>query len=276
MRDKTISDGLGDLGLKSSFAFTPEETREMQESYRFSHDLSDEVLDGGSYMDDTSSMFGFESDYLLSEVDDGNMATYEKMCKYRRELDLQMMMMKKMFEKQVVRDREIERYLKQNEQFNRRATGPYGMRNRRNPNMYRSAGGPLLLMPIGEGHSSDSTAALSVANPNGQAEWGGQEISSSQAGQLQQAPNPEDEALKRQWCSNRKTGSNPKMKSAVRNQPQLERRPPPPPQDDLYEPLAENLLVQVRNIHPTPSLHELHVQHPEIFRQKPIFTSVEY
>merc|ERR1719228_1200196 len=101
----------------------------MQESYRFSHDLSgvDELLDAGSYMDDTSSMFGFESDYLLSEVDDGSMATYQKMCKYRRELDLQMMMMKKMFEKQVVRDREIERYLKQNEHFNRR-TGPhYGM-----------------------------------------------------------------------------------------------------------------------------------------------------
>jgi len=293
MREKTIPDGLGGMGLKSSFAFTPEETRELQESYRFSSDLPDEVLDAGSYMDDTSSMFGFESDYLLSEVDDGNMATYEKMCKYRRELDLQMMMMKKMFEKQVVRDREIERYLKQNEQFNHRAAGPYGLRNRRNP-MYRPAGSPLLLMPIGEGHSSDSTAALSVSNPNGQAEWGGQERSSSQPAQLQQATNLEDEALKRQWCSNRKPVSHLKMKTPVRNQQVplakgsgltdrqpfpnqiIERRPPPPPQDDLYEPLPENLLVKVRNIHPTPSLHELHVQHPEVFKQKPTFTSVQY
>merc|ERR1719233_2492199 len=96
MRDKTISDGLGDLGLKSSFAFTPEETREMQESYRFSHDLSDELLDAGSYMDDTSSMFGFESDYLLSEVDDGNMATFEKMCKYRRGAELLVSLFPKM------------------------------------------------------------------------------------------------------------------------------------------------------------------------------------
>jgi len=277
MREKTIPDGLGDMSLKSSFAFTPEETREMQESYRFSNDLPD-VLDGGSYMDDTSSMFGFESDYLLSEVDDGNIATYEKMCKYRRELDVQMMMMKKMFEKQVIRDREIERYLKQNEQFNRLGAAPYAMRNRRNP-MYRSAGGPLLLMPIGEGHSSDNNnaAPINVANPNGQAEWGGPEISASPAGQLQQAPSLEDEALKRQWCSNRKQAPHLKIKAPARNQQQIiERRPPPPPQDDLYEPLPENLLVKVRNIHPTPSLHELHVQHPEVFRQKPTFTSVQY
>jgi len=277
MREKAISDGLGDMGLKSSFAFTPEETREMQESYRFGNDLPD-VLDGGSYMDDTSSMFGFESDYLLSEVDDGNMATYEKMVKYRRELDLQMMMMKKMFEKQIVRDREIERYLKQSEQFNRRASGTYGARNRRNPS-YRSPANPLLLMPIEEAHANDNHAgALAGNNPNAAiTQWGGQERrATSQAGQLQQAPSLEDEALKRQWCSNRKTVSHPKTKTPVRNQPQIERRPPPPPQDDLYEPLPENLLVKVRNIHPTPSLHELHVQHPEVFRQKPTFTSVQY
>merc|ERR1719228_1238779 len=129
----------------------------MQESYRFSHDLSgvDELLDAGSYMDDTSSMFGFESDYLLSEVDDGSMATFEKMCKYRRELDLQMMMMKKMFEKQVVRDREIERYLKQNEHFNRRPVARYGMSSPRSP-MYRNGGNQLLLMPIGEASSTDN------------------------------------------------------------------------------------------------------------------------
>jgi len=278
MREKTISDGLGDMSLKS-FAFTPEETREMQESYAFSSELPDEMLDGVSFMDDTSSMFGFESDYLLSEVDDGNMATFEKMCKYRRELDLQMMMMKKMFEKQIVRDREIERYLKQNEEFNRRA-GSYGGRTRQNP-LYSSPASPLLLMPIGEVRSKDSNAGtLSGTNTNGainQAEWGGQHRrGSSQTGQIQQAVNPEDEALKRQWCSNRKTGSYPKMKATARNQPQLERRPPPPPQDDLYEPLPEELLVKVRNIHPTPSLHELHVQHPEIFHQKPTFTSVQY
>merc|ERR1719228_2587205 len=140
----------------------------MQESYRFSHDLSgvDELLDAGSYMDDTSSMFGFESDYLLSEVDDGSMATFEKMCKYRRELDLQMMMMKKMFEKQVVRDREIERYMKQNEEFNRRG-GNYGARTRRNNPLYRSSTSPLLLMPIGEVHSNDNTGSLTGTNPNG-------------------------------------------------------------------------------------------------------------
>jgi len=275
MRDKTMSDGLGDMSVKS-FAFTPEETREMRESYRFSNELPDELLDGVSYMDDTSSMFGFESDYLLSEVDDGNMATFEKMCKYRRELDIQMMMMNKMFEKQLLRDREIERYLKQTEESNRR-NGSNGLRTRRN---YSSAC-PLLLMPRGEVHSNDKTAGtLSATNPNGainQSEWFGQDRrSSSLTGQLQQSLFPEDEALKRQWCSNRKTGSFPKMKSTVRNQPQLERRPPPPPQDDLYEPLPENLLVKVRNIHPTPSLHELHVQHPEIFRQKPTFTSVQY
>merc|ERR1719397_871835 len=232
-----------------------------------------------SYMDDTSSMFGFESDYWLSEVDDGNMATYEKMCKYGRELDLRMMMIKKLLEKEVVREGEIERSFKQNDEFNRRAGG-YGARTRRNP-LYRSSACPLLLMPIGEDDSNDNNSGtLFRTNPNGpinQAEWGGQERrGSSQAGQPQQTPNLEDWVLKRQWCSNRKTGSNPKMNSTVRNQPQLERRPPPPPQDDLYEPLAENLLVWVRNIHPTPSLHELHVQHPEIFRQKPTFTSVQY
>jgi hypothetical protein len=291
MRDKTISDGLGDMGLKSSFAFTPEETREMQENYRFSHDLSgvDELLDAGSYMDDTSSMFGFESDYLLSEVDDGSMATYEKMVKYRRELDLQMMMMKKMFEKQVVRDREIERYLKQNEHFNRRAGGNYGMPNRRNP-MYRNGGNQLLLMPIGEGNSTDNNSDMLNSNmpttASAPSEWGGQERRNAQSGQVQRAPTLEDEALRRQWCSNRKPVPLQKLKSPVKSQQaseynggdqqQLERRPPPPPQDDLYEPLPENLLVKVRNIHPTPSLHELHVQHPEIFRQKPTFTSVQY
>jgi len=278
MRDETISNGPGDLNFKP-FAFTPEETRKMQESYRFSNELPDEALDGGSYMDDTSSMFGFESDYLITELDDGNMATYEKMCKYRRELDLQRMMMKKLFEKQVVRDREIERYLKQNEEVNRRACG-YGARTRRNP-LNRSSASPLLLMPIGEVPSNDNNPGkLSRTNVNGasnQAERGGQERrGSSHTGQLWQAPNPEDEALKRQWCSNRKTGSYPEMKWTVRNQAQFECRPPPPPQDDLYEPLPENLLVKVRNIHPTPSLHELHVQHPEIFRQKPTFTSVQY
>jgi len=279
MRDKSISDGLGDLGLKSSFAFSPEETREMQENYRFSHDLSDELLDAGSYMDDTSSMFGFESDYLLSEVDDGNMATYEKMCKYRRELDLQMMMMKKMFEKQVVRDREIERYLKQNEHFNRR-TGPhYGMASRRNP-MYRNGGSQLLLMPIGETNSTDNDGLLngSIASSGiPQSEWGGQDRRNAPpASQVQRAPSLQDEALRRQWCSNRNTAPIPKVKTPAKNQQQIERRPPPPPQDDLYEPLPENLLVKVRNIHPTPSLHELHVQHPEVFRQKPTFTSVQY
>jgi len=284
MRDKTISDGLGDLGLKSSFAFTPEETREMQESYRFSHDLSDELLDAGSYMDDTSSMFGFESDYLLSEVDDGNMATYEKMCKYRRELDLQMMMMKKMFEKQVVRDREIERYLKQNEHYNRRPAPHYGMPSRRNP-MYRNGGSQLLLMPIGETNSTDNDGLLngSIASsgiPQSEvcSQWGGQDRRNAPpASQVPRAPSPQDEALRRQWCSPRNAAPIiPKVKAPVKTQQQLERRPPPPPQDDLYEPLPENLLVKVRNIHPTPSLHELHVQHPEVFRQKPTFTSVQY
>jgi len=276
MGDQTLSDGLGDMSLKS-FALTPEETREMQESYRFSSELPDDLLDGvSSYMDDNSSMFGFESDYLLSEVDGGSMATFEKMCNYRRELDLQMMMMKKMFEKQDLRDREIERCLKQSWEFNRRAAS-YGARTRRNS----SSASPLLLMPIGEANSTDNTAGtLSAANPNGvvnQSEWGKQDRrGSSQSGQLQQVLSPEDEALKRQWCSNRKTGSYSKTKATVRNQPQRERRPPPPPQDEIYEPLPEELVVKVRNIHPTPSLHELHVQHPEIFRQKPTFTSVQY
>jgi len=277
-RDQTISDGLGDMRLKS-FAFTPQETRVMQESYRFSSELPDEGLDGGNYMDDTSSMFGFESDYLLSEGDDGSIATYEKMCRYRRELDFQMMMRKKMVEMQVIRDREIERYLKQNDEFNHR-TGGYGARTRRNP-LYRPSA-PLLLMPNGEVHSNEyNTGKLSGTNPNraiNQVEWGGQERrDSSQTGQLQKALNPKDEVLKRQWCSSRNTGSYAKMKSMVSN-------PPPrntnvvlqPPQDDLYEPLPENLLVKVRNIHPTPSLHELNVQHPEIFRQKPTFTSFQY
>jgi len=229
---------------------------------------------------DTSSMFGFESDFLLSEVDDGNMATHEKMVQYRSELDLQMMMIKKMFEKQLVRNKEIERYSKQNEQFKRRAGGPYGARNRRNP-LNLSAASPLLLMPSGEFHITDkNVGAVACGNPNGvinEDEWGGQERRTSpQAGELRQAQKLEDETLKRQWCSNRKTVSHPKLKTPVRNRPQLGRSPPPRPQDDIYEPLPENLLVKVRNIHPIPSLHELNVQHPEVFCQKPTFTNVQY
>merc|ERR1719228_2641038 len=163
----------------------------MQESYRFSHDLSgvDELLDAGSYMDDTSSMFGFESDYLLSEVDDGSIATYEKMCEYRRELDFQMMMMEKMFDDQIVRDREIERYFKQNEGFDRRAGG-YGPRTRRNP-LHRPSADPLLLMPIGEVHSNDlNVDKLSGTSPNeaiNQVHWGvPKRVGSSQIEQLHQ------------------------------------------------------------------------------------------
>jgi len=74
-----------------------------------------------------------------------------------------------------------------------------------------------------------------------------------------------DDALKRQWCTKRKPQSCWNAE-----------RPPEPPKDECYEPLPEVLVVKVRNIHPTPSLHELHVQHPELFGQKPLFTIVQY
>jgi len=240
----------------------------MQESYRYSPDLSgvDELLDASSYMDDTSSTFGFESNYLLSEVDDGDIGTYEKLSNYCRQLHQQMS--------------EIESYLKQNNHLNRRVAGHCGIPSHRNP-MFRNGASPLLLMPTGGTNSTDRGAGnLNSNKPNTtipQVEWDGQQRRNTQSSQVQRAASLEDEALRRQWFKNQKPVPIPKVKLPVKSQQlQLECRPPPPPSDDPYEPLQENLLVKVRHIHPTPSLHELHVQHPGVFRQKPIFTSFQF
>jgi len=98
-----------------------------------------------------------------------------------------------------------------------------------------------------------------------------------QSSQVQRAATLEDEALRMQWSSNQKPVPLSKVKLPVKAQQlQLECRAATPPSDDPYEPLQEHLLVKVRNIHPTSSLHELHVQHPGVFRQKPIFTSFQF
>jgi len=274
--------------------FTPSENREMhmRDNYLFkSGDGTDDVLDltnGWNCMDDTSSI-GFENDYFPNSVDDGNMATYKKMRKYRQELELQMMMLTKMAKKQEemffrYRENQKERHSqsKQTDQKNWRSDGTSNAPTRvtGNPHapLYRSAGGPVLLTPIGEFGTAQDNAPIQDADM--QEQWPEQprRTAAAQSVQPQQPQHPVDEALKRQWCAKRKVGSYQKPnKNSTKTQPQVDyHRPPQPPKDDVYDPLPENLIVKVRNIHPTPSLHELHVQHPELFKQKPIFSSVQY
>jgi len=242
---------------------------------------ADDSLDGSlrwSSMNDASSLLRFENDYLLSDIDDGSMTTYQNMRKYRRKLELQMMMLAKMTRAQDELLTREDRMLRERQfnQYQQNVTVPNFSSSIRVEDLcppgYRSTGGPML-MPIGEVHQTQSNTSVQRREENWPGKLGHVQSHGAPALQNQDLV---DKELKNQWCSNRKNGSYQNQKTAMNTQAQVNRRPPQPPQDDPYEPLSENLLVKVRNIHPTPSLHELHVQYPEMFGQKPAFTCVQY
>jgi len=242
-----------------------------------SNDLPDGLLKGNlswSSMDDTPSL-AFENDYLLSDIDDGSMETWQNMRKFRRNLQRQMMMLAKLTneEEELLKREGRFRRTSQPDYYKNSASGSKFNSSRGIQNLYpplwMSAGGLLPPMSSGKEHSFEKNTLLPPREGNYAGQSGYVQAEGGAKGLL-------DETLKRQWCTKRKNGSFLMSRMALKSQLQVHRRPPQPPRDDHYKPLLEHLLVKVRNIHPTPSLHELHVQHPEVFGKKPIFTSIEY
>jgi len=201
------------------------------------------------------------------------------MRKFRRNLQRQMMMLAKMTSEQeeLLKREERFRRTRQPDYYHNSASGrkfnsSHVVQSLRPP-LYLSAGGLLPPMSIGEENTFEKYTGVPPRERNYAGQSGHVQVKGAAPKDLL------DETLKRQWCAKRKNPSYKMSRIALKRHLQVDRRPPQPPQppkDDHYEPLPEHLLVKVRNIHPTPSLYELHVQHPKVFGKKPIFTSVQY
>jgi len=253
------------------------DTQETSDNFCFTNDQTNGLFEGNldwSSIDGTPSL-AFEKDCILSDIDDSSMETWQNMRIFRRKLELQMMMLAKMTkaQKELLKREDRLRYTRHPDYYNYCPAGSKwasnGDQNLLSPR-HLSACRSLPTMPVKDVHPLENNTIVPPRDVN-YAELVGHvpSLGAQLQGQV-------DESLKRQWCVKRNNGSFNNKGTGLKSQVQIERCPIQPPMDDDYRPLSEHLRVEVRNIHPTPSLHELHLQYPEVFGKKPIFTSVQY
>jgi len=137
-------------------------------------------------------------------------------------------------------------------------------------------GDAVLAMPHGDIHLAPPggvVPSMDVSDTRG--------YSSPMSTQRQSVMN---QTLKRQWCSRRnspplnsKTDIRSRTNSTVHNHNRSTINCPIPnhPEDDELYPLLEKTLIKVRNVHPTACLHELHVHRRGLFPKKPTFTTTK-
>jgi len=91
-----------------------------------------------------------------------------------------------------------------------------------------------------------------------------------------------NESLKRRWCSGRAKSRSAKMPSLL--MPAKDHQFYNHPLEELFNhheegnltALPEEIVIKVRNVHPTACLHELHVQRRKLFPKKPTFKTSKY
>jgi hypothetical protein len=231
--------------------------------------VSDDILDEDlSLINGSSGMYDIKFDNRMEDLRerDNMFCRYENIMAYRKKRQLEDIIMKE----RIMRSRFV---VDRQEPMKKGCSRLY------------CPGGAVLVTPNGDIHVSppgQMVPMMDVRVPTGYLS----PVSHSQG------QNMMDQTLRRQWCSGRKPSgyhenSNPRSRSSSSAQRlnvdkhfswkssmecQLSNRH----KDDEITPLSKEVVIKVRNVHPTACLHELHVQRRELFPTKPTFNTTKF
>jgi len=247
-----------DMCLENAFFDLQQERNYGDNSYTSTDDVLDDdisLVNGCGDMYDIASYSGFDNsmEERRDPRDNIMMSRYEDMMAYRRWRELEDIMMT---EKILRSQGSIERLREPRKQCSR---------------LYCPSGA-VLLMPNGGIHLPRQVVPTIDVKVSGG-------LRNTPPISFSQGQSVVDQALKRQWCSRRSSVTRTRISKKLQvlkpeNVP--DRSFPNHPDDEKFTALPAEVVIKVRNVHPTACLHELHVQKRKLFPKKPTFKTSRY